>query len=117
MHELGIAQNILEIVQQSVPEDRAAAVRSIRIRVGQLSGVVPDSLDFCFSVIVGETGMRQASLAIEHVPTVSKCRDCGHSFSVEDFLFCCPACSSASVEVVSGRELEVLEIELEEGSS
>ena len=55
MHELGIAQNILEIVQQSVTKEQAPAVRWIRIRVGQLSGVVPDSLEFCFQAIVSET--------------------------------------------------------------
>jgi Zn finger protein HypA/HybF involved in hydrogenase expression len=44
MHELAIAQNILEIVNQSVPEEQAAAVRLVRIRIGQLSGVVPESL-------------------------------------------------------------------------
>jgi hydrogenase nickel incorporation protein HypA/HybF len=117
MHELAIAQNIFEIVQQSVPEEKAAAVRSVRIRVGQLSGVVPDSLDFCFNVIIGETKMQKASLAIEQVPTVSRCRDCLHRFFVEDFVFSCPACRSANLELISGKELEVVEIELEDVGS
>jgi hydrogenase nickel incorporation protein HypA/HybF len=114
MHELAIAQNILEIVQQSVPEEQAAAVRWIRVRVGQLSGIVPDSLDFCFSAIASQTKMPQASLSIEKVPTVSRCRDCQHSFSVEDFAFFCPVCKGGNLELLSGKELEIIEIELEE---
>jgi hydrogenase nickel incorporation protein HypA/HybF len=114
MHELGIAQNILQIVQQSVPKEQAADVRLIRIRVGRLSGVVPDSLDFCFGVIIGQTEMPQASLDIEKVPIVSKCKDCGHRFEIEDWGFSCPACKSVNLELISGRELEVVEIELAE---
>jgi len=114
MHELAIAQNILEIVKQSVPEQQAAAVRRVRIRVGKLSGVVPDSLDFCFSVILSETKMQQAGLAIEQVPTTSRCKDCLHQFQVEDWAFTCPSCKSANLELISGKELEVVEIELEE---
>jgi len=112
MHELAIAQNILDIVQQAVPEEQAAAVRRIRIRVGPLSGVVPDSLEFCFGVILGETRMRRAGLAIEQVPIISRCRDCGEQFRIEDLAFACPACKSTNLELISGKELEVVEIEL-----
>jgi hydrogenase nickel incorporation protein HypA/HybF len=114
MHELGIAENILQIVRQSVPENLAGDVRAIRLRIGQLSGVVPDSLSFCFGVIVNETAMKQARLAIEQVPIVSKCRDCSHQFQMDDLAFFCPACQSVQLDLISGRELEVIEIELAE---
>lgn len=117
MHELAIAQNILDIVRQSVPEEQASAVRNVRIRVGQLSGLVPDSLDFCFGVIVKETRMRQAKLVIEQVPTVSRCMECARSFDVEDLAFICPACKSTNLELVTGKELEIVEIELEDDSN
>jgi hydrogenase nickel incorporation protein HypA/HybF len=78
MHELGIAQNILEIVQQYVPKEQTAAVRSIRIRVGPLSGIVPDSLEFCFQAIVHETDMQQARLAIDQLPAILKCKKCSY---------------------------------------
>ncbi|HUL75159.1 MAG TPA: hydrogenase maturation nickel metallochaperone HypA [Vicinamibacterales bacterium] len=67
MHELGLANNILDIVRQYVPAERACAVRSVRVRVGDLAGVVPDSLAFCFSAIVIDTPYDRASLAIDHV--------------------------------------------------
>ncbi len=110
MHELGIAQNILEIVQQAVPENQSRSVREIRIRVGQLSGIVPDSLDFCFSIIVNDSDMRRAKLAIEQVPTLSRCKQCGRSFEIKDWIFACPDCGSASVELISGKELEIVDI-------
>jgi len=116
MHELGIAQNILQIVQQSVPEKQASDVRGIRIRVGQLSGVVPASLDFCFSAIINDTEMRKARLQIEQVPLTSECRECKHRFQMEDLAFFCPECKSTNLELISGRELEILEIELADES-
>ncbi len=116
MHELGIAQNILEIIRQAVPEPDAASVRLIRLRVGQLSGVVPDSLEFCFQAIVSDTEMQKANLAIESVPTVFKCRKCGNRFQVNDLEFSCPQCQGSDLEIISGKELEVVEIELAEES-
>ena len=114
MHEMGIAQNILEIVQQAVPEDQAAAVKRIRVRAGQLSGVVPESLHFCFSVIVAETTLKNADLEIEQVPTLARCRDCMHQFLMEDLDFICPSCQNTNLELISGKELEVVDIELSE---
>ena len=117
MHELGIAQNILQIVQQSVPQNLAADVRAVRLRVGRLSGVVPESLDFCFGVIISQTEMPQARLDIEQIPIVARCKDCGHRFEMEDWGFSCPACKNVHLELISGRELEVVEIVLAEDES
>jgi len=114
MHELAIAQNILEIVQQSVPKDQASFVRWVRVRVGQLSGIVPDSLEFCFSAIVNDTELRRANLTIEQVPTVSQCQVCRNRFGIEDWAFTCPVCQSTNLDLISGKELEVVEIELAE---
>jgi len=114
MHELGIAQSILDVVRQAVPEDQASAVRWVRIRVGQFSGIVPDSLEFCFRAIVGETPMSQAGLAIEQVPTVFQCKKCAYRFQVNDLEFQCQSCQSPDLEIISGRELDIVEIELAE---
>ena len=112
MHELGIAQNILDIVQQNVPDGQGAAVRRIRVRIGQLSGVIPDSLKFCFSALLSDTEMNQADLVMETIPTVSRCRDCLHRFEVEDFVFSCPSCDGVNLDLISGKELEIVNIEL-----
>lgn len=67
MHELSLATGILDIVRQYVPIERAQAVRSVRVRVGDLAGVVPDSLAWCFSAIASDTPYARAFLAIDPV--------------------------------------------------
>ena len=112
MHELSIAQDILEIVNQHVPPEQVNAVRSVRLKLGKLSGIVAESLEFCFSAIVADTPFEQAYLDIEHVPTRADCPDCGNSFLIDDPVFLCPRCGGAGIRLVSGTELQVVEIEL-----
>jgi hydrogenase nickel incorporation protein HypA/HybF len=112
MHELALAQSILGLVEQYVPPAQAADVRSVRVRVGALSGVVPDSLDFCFAAIVNGTPWEAARLAIDRVPATAECQPCSATFEVADLDFACPNCGSREIRMVSGMELQVLEVEL-----
>ena len=112
MHELSIARDILDIVNQYVAPEQMNAVRSVRLKVGKLSGIVPESLEFCFSAVVSDTPLAQANLEIERIPTRAECPDCGNSFLIDDPAFLCPRCGSTSIRVVSGTELQVVEIEL-----
>jgi hydrogenase nickel incorporation protein HypA/HybF len=66
MHELGIAQSILDLVREHVPDSQAVAVRAVTVRIGDLAGIVTESLDFCFGAIVSDTPYRNAFLKIEH---------------------------------------------------
>jgi hydrogenase nickel incorporation protein HypA/HybF len=68
MHELSIAQNILDIVRESVSPHDLPGVRVVKLRVGHLAGVVPDSLDFSFTVLTTDTPLRHARLSIDHIP-------------------------------------------------
>lgn len=114
MHELGIAQGILDIVTRYVPEGRASTVRTVRVRVGAMAGVVADSLEFCFSAIVRDSAFPEARLEIEPVPTRGNCAACGSSFEIPGAFFLCPACGGGDVRLVSGRELDVVDIEVAE---
>jgi hydrogenase nickel incorporation protein HypA/HybF len=114
MHELSIAQDILNIVRQYVPEGQAAEVRSIRIRVGQLSGIVPESLDFCFGAIASGTSWQSAKLCIDRVSARAQCNSCGQRFEIADFAFLCPKCGSSDIRTLSGTDLQVVEVELED---
>lgn len=115
MHELSIAQGILDIVRQHLPDGPVRSLRSVKVRVGSLSGVVPESLEFCFEAIVGDTPLQGARLEIERVPIRLKCGACGRTSSVEEDSFLCPACGAGDIEVVSGTELQVVELELADG--
>jgi hydrogenase nickel incorporation protein HypA/HybF len=112
MHELGIARNILDVVGQYITEDQMPSVRSVRIKLGNLSGIVPESLGFCFEALVADTPMSGASLEIVRVPTRADCAGCGHSFEINEPAFLCPACGSTGIKLVSGTELNVVDIEL-----
>ena len=115
MHELSLAQNVLEIVQQYLPADNAHAVRCVRMKVGELSGVVIDSLDFCFNALASGTPLQGVRLEIEQIPLRARCRKCSNVFRIENTLFRCVACGSTDLEILSGRELQVTEIELDDG--
>ncbi|HCV43819.1 MAG TPA: hydrogenase maturation nickel metallochaperone HypA [Bacteroidetes bacterium] len=112
MHELSIAQSIVDIVQANLPASGANLVKSVKIKIGQLSGVVPDSLDFCFGAITHGTSLQGATLDMEKVPFILKCRTCTTSFESEAGIVLCPKCGGTDTEVLSGTELQVVEIEL-----
>ncbi len=113
MHELSIAQSIVEIVQQYVPSGGARSVRSVKLKIGELAGVVADSLVFGFEVTSQGTVAEGAELMIERVPIVCRCQPCGSVFEVGRYVFICPACKAASVDVIAGNELDVVELELD----
>lgn len=115
MHELSIAQNILDIVQQYVPASDSRNVKTVRMKVGELSGVVTESLEFCFGAIIMGTHLEGARLDIEQIPLQTECKQCAKLFRVEENNFRCPTCGSDDLSIVSGRELQVTEIELNDG--
>lgn len=114
MHELSVAQSILEIVQQNLPQEDLHSVKSVKVQVGELSGVVPDSLEFCFSALVSETPLARARLEIEHIPFKVYCPSCEQSWQSGNGFAVCPACGCAETRILSGTELHVTEIELED---
>ena len=118
MHEMSIAQSILEVVQQYARGNHHASdasssrVKSVRLRIGEMAGVVPESLRFCFEVASEGTAAQGAVLLIEEVPIKCFCNSCNLEFSAERFLFLCPTCGASDVEVLSGNELDVVELDL-----
>ena len=114
MHELSLAQGILNIVKEHVPPQRIAAVRRVRVDIGRLSGVVADSLDFCFTALVAETSLQESRLELNTIPLRLACADCQETFESAGDVFHCPSCGGSRTTVVSGMELQVAEIELEE---
>lgn len=114
MHELSIAENIIEIVRENLPSGNRRKLRSIKVRIGELAGIVPESLDFCFTAITKGTPIEDAKLNIEKVGIAARCTHCGNEFPIEGLVFRCPACESAGIRVTSGNELEVVEIEVED---
>jgi len=116
MHEAGIAQTLIEAVQQRLVSEPGARVAAIHVRVGELAGVSTDALDFAFECLSANTSLRGARLVFDPVPLTVHCEACGQTTPVEDLIFRCGACGSERTRVASGRELEVRTLELEEGA-
>jgi hydrogenase nickel incorporation protein HypA/HybF len=112
MHEMSVAESIIEIVRQHLPPGDDAPVRSVRLKVGRMSGVVPASLEFCFEALTSGTRLGGASLVIDEVPVAARCAGCGTTSEVSIPFRECPACGSDRMTMVSGTELHVVDIEL-----
>jgi hydrogenase nickel incorporation protein HypA/HybF len=114
MHEMGLALQIVEIAKASLPAALAEArVQRVNLKVGKMAAVVPESLRFCFEVITRNTALEGAELFMEEVPVVARCRACDHEWTLSGPVFRCPACDSGNVEMISGRELDIVSIEVE----
>jgi hydrogenase nickel incorporation protein HypA/HybF len=108
MHELSITQTVVTTVTQRM---RDARVCRIRLEVGQLSGLVPDAVRFCFEMVAAGTTCEGATLEIDEPPGKAMCRTCGVAFETGEVLPLCD-CGSADVEVQGGRELRIREVEV-----
>lgn len=112
MHEASLMQEMLEI---AVREARAAGgegISCVRLRVGDLAGVVPEALHFAFDSLIPGTIAEGAELQIERAPAVCRCRECKYSFVPDGWAFVCPDCQSLDVETVGGYELDLLQLEI-----
>ena len=114
MHEMSVAQNILEIVREHISDGEENKVRAIKLKIGELSGIVPDALEFCFSTMIDRTEFEQASLHIVHIPIAAVCNVCKQQSKLEYGVFICPSCYSNDIELLTGKEMQVVSIEVED---
>jgi hydrogenase nickel incorporation protein HypA/HybF len=111
MHELFIAQSIIQTVRNSLPNDvDAARVREIHVECGKLDAVIPENLEFLFNAIKSQSHLDMANLQIVEIDVRCRCRGCGHEFSIDIPLFLCPSCQSGDVEVVTGRGIRLVKL-------
>src|SRR6266581_4361663 len=114
MHELGIANSILEAVRTETARHTGAEPQKVGVRIGALAAVDPDALRFCFEALTRETELESLELAIEMCPRKQRCVRCGAEFNVNEFEFLCPQCGEEQTEFISGDQLEIAYLELEE---
>jgi len=112
MHELSIAQALIEQVTSVAENEQAKVVTRVSVAVGALSGVEPDALTLAFPVAAEGTVAHDAELAIERIPASVACRDCGATDAVDFPFIICTACGSSNVSVAAGRELTLTAVEL-----
>jgi hydrogenase nickel incorporation protein HypA/HybF len=112
MHEIGLAQAILDVALDAAAD---APIRLVRVRIGDLHAVEDDSFAFAFALLAEGTPAAGAALSIDHVGVRTACRACGAERIGPSVIGFCPACGSPDAVATAGDELAVLAIELANG--
>ncbi|HYO01941.1 MAG TPA: hydrogenase maturation nickel metallochaperone HypA [Mycobacterium sp.] len=110
MHELSLCHAIAGVVK---PHAAGRRVDVVRVQVGALRQVVPDSLSFCWTLVRDFADMEDAELELQLIAAAVSCRSCGAETEIESrFSVACPGCGSADVDVIRGEEFMVTSIEV-----
>ncbi len=116
MHELSIAMSMVEMAAEESARCGGAHINAIHLKLGGLSGVVKEALLFSYDVACEGTSLEGSRLVIEEIPVVVYCPTCKMDMALASVQrFCCDVCGTPTPEVVRGRELEVVALEIEEG--
>jgi hydrogenase nickel incorporation protein HypA/HybF len=114
MHELSIALSILDLAAEEAERQGGGRVAAVHLRLGPLSGVVKDALRSAYDLAREGTALEKADLVIEDVPLLAYCPACAAQRAPPSAQqLCCPVCGTPTPEVVRGRELEVVALEIE----
>lgn len=116
MHELGLVSGILETVGKTAREAGASRVVSVSLRIGDMAEVNPETMEFAWDVLCEDDPLCvEATLEVAYVHPSSVCLDCGEEFEHDRFHLRCPACGSADTVLITGREMDIVSMEIEDG--
>ena len=113
MHELALAEGIINIIHSQQEREGFSEVLEIRLRVGEYSGIVPECIRDFFPIAAKGTAAEKAALVIEPVSAAFRCLDCGYEGGIERKSACCPVCGSTAVRLTAGREFFVESLKVE----
>jgi hydrogenase nickel incorporation protein HypA/HybF len=115
MHELSIAMSIVEMAQEEADQRGSVQVTAVHLKLGALSGVVTEALLSAYEMACDDTPLRGSRLLIEEIPVVVFCQRCQVQRRLSSIqLFCCAECGTPTSEIVQGKEIEVVALEMEE---
>jgi hydrogenase nickel incorporation protein HypA/HybF len=113
MHEMSIAQSLIEILREEMAKHGAKTLKTVHLRIGQLSAIVPEALSFCFQVSTDGTDMADAKLVMDIVPLQGYCPECRREFEIKEYHFVCPFCGATEVETIAGQDLTIVDMEVD----
>lgn len=111
MHEMAITQGIIELCLEHAGDRRVTA---LDVEIGELSSIVPDAIEFCFEACSRETQLEGARLNIIRIPGAGHCQECGRQMPLKELYDSCHYCGSSRVAIVTGEELRVRAIEVDD---
>jgi hydrogenase nickel incorporation protein HypA/HybF len=115
MHELSIAMSIVELAEEESERRAGALITAVHLKLGALSGVVKEALQSSYEMACADTPLKDSQLIVEEVPVVVFCPHCRANRALHSIqLFCCAECGTPTSEIVQGKELEVVALEIEE---
>jgi len=113
MHEMSIVQGLISIIKEEMNIAGATKLRAVRVKIGEMSGILPDALKTAFEIITAGNEMNGAELNMDIAPLMGYCRKCNKEFKVIGYNFTCVECHSSDMDIVSGREMSIVEIEVD----
>ncbi len=113
MHELAITQSMFDIVLKQAEQVHAKKVTQINLVIGEMTGVVADSVQFYLNFLTKDTIAEGVVVSIKMVPPKAQCRSCNQTFELKEFDWACPNCKGNIVEIIAGKELFVESIEVD----
>jgi hydrogenase nickel incorporation protein HypA/HybF len=111
MHELSIAEAIAQKVRERAT---GRPVMAVAIRVGHFRQIVPDALEFCWTMVTDATGLEGCRLEIEQVPATVRCQDCEAVTTLDYPILVCEPCGGTNVTLLTGQEFMVVSLEIVE---
>lgn len=114
MHEMGIANSVLEAVRTEMGRNPGTYPSKIGVRIGEMAAIDQDALRFCFEAMILDTDLAALELAIEFCPRRHRCLRCADEFIVRDYATQCPKCASLDTTCIGGDELELAYLEVED---
>ncbi|MFN4324536.1 MAG: hydrogenase maturation nickel metallochaperone HypA [Azonexus sp.] len=113
MHEMSLAEGVLQIVEATARRENARRIKGVVLEIGRLSSVQPDALRFCFDAVARGSMADGAALEIIDVPGSGWCPQCMATVPMPERFGACPACGSHQLQPTGGTEMRVKEIEIE----
>ncbi len=111
MHELSLAEGVLQIVVAEAARQGLARVTRVRLEIGALAGVEQEALRFAFDVVMAGSIADTAQLEMTVAPASGRCPACKQIVAVAERYDACPKCGAYGVEITEGTQMRVLEIE------
>ncbi len=113
MHEMSIAQSVIELAEKEAINAGANKIIDIELDVGTLSGVELHALEFAFQAVVEGTLLEESEIKINVIKAQGKCNDCNNVFEMNQIYDSCPGCSSFNVTLLKGKELKLKSLNVE----
>jgi hydrogenase nickel incorporation protein HypA/HybF len=119
MHEFAICQGIVKAALDEMSKVKPAprALLKVRVVIGKLHQIVSESLLLAYEVLIRDTPAAGSQLEIEHVPITAQCKSCGWKGEIQQPYFMCGACNSGEIELITGKELYLANLEIEQNDS